>query len=72
MGGHLHTPKLPLEGVQLRTPKLSLADAGGGGTPSSDIVTTFAVFLMVQLPKMPERNEVRAEAKESMGQRKIK
>ena len=35
-------------GGQLRTPKLSLADVGGG--PSSDIVTTFALFLMVRLP----------------------
>ena len=49
MGGQVRTPKLSLEGVggQLRTPKLSLADAG---PPSSDIVTTFALFLMVRLP----------------------
>ena len=51
MGGQLCTPKLSLEGGgQLRTPKLSLADAVGGGGPSSDIVTTFALFLMVRLP----------------------
>ena len=41
-------------GGQLRTPKLSLADAGGegggGGGPSSDIVTTFALFLILWLP----------------------
>ena len=50
MGGQVSTPKLSLEGGgQLRTPKLSLADAGGG-PPSSDIVTTFALFLMVRLP----------------------
>ena len=36
-------------GGQLCTPKLSLADAGGG-TPSSDIVTTFALFLILRLP----------------------
>ena len=36
-------------GGQLRTPKLSLADAGGGA--SSDIVTTFALFLILRLPK---------------------
>ena len=36
-------------GGQLRTPKLSLADAGGGN-PSSDIVTTFALFLILRLP----------------------
>ena len=35
-------------GGQLRTPKLSLADAGGGA--SSDIVTTFALFLLLRLP----------------------
>ena len=52
MGGQVRTPKLSLEGGgQLRTPKLSLADAGGGA-PSSDIVTTFALFLMVRLPLM--------------------
>ena len=50
MGGQVRTPKLSLEGGgQLRTPKLSLADTGGGA-PSSDIVTTFALFLMVRLP----------------------
>ena len=50
MGGQVRTPKLSLEGGgQLRTPKLSLADAGGGPL-SSDIVTTFALFLMVRLP----------------------
>ena len=50
MGGQVRTPKLSLEGGgQLRTPKLSLADAGGGA-PSSDIVTTFALFLLVRLP----------------------
>ena len=36
-------------GGQLRTPKLSLVDAGGGGA-SSDIVTTFALFLILRLP----------------------
>ena len=36
-------------GGQIRTPKLSLADAGGG-TPSSDIVTTFALFLYCGFP----------------------
>ena len=36
-------------GGQLRTPKLSLADVGGRG-PSSDIVTSFALFLRVRLP----------------------
>ena len=53
MGGQVRTPKLSLEGgVQLRTPTLSLADAGGGGEPppSSDIVTTLALFLILQLP----------------------
>ena len=51
MGGQVRTPKLSLEGGgQLRTPKLSLADAGGGAPPSSDIVTTFALFLVVRLP----------------------
>ena len=35
-------------GGPLRTPKLSLADAGG--TPSCDIVTTFALFLIFRLP----------------------
>ena len=48
MGGQVRTPKLSLEGGgQLRTPKLSLADAGGG--PSIDIVTTFALFLILRL-----------------------
>ena len=37
-------------GGQLRTPKLSLADAGEGGGPSSDIVTTFALFPILRLP----------------------
>ena len=51
MGGQVRTPKLSLEGGgQLRTPKLSLADAGGRAPPSSDIVTTFALFLLVRLP----------------------
>ena len=55
MGGQVRTPKLSLEGGgQLRTPKLSLADAGGG-PPSSDIVTTFALFLMVRLPLLAPR-----------------
>ena len=51
MGGQDRTPNLSLEGGgQLRTPKLSLADAGGRGAPSSDIVTTYALFLILQRP----------------------
>ena len=58
MGGQVRTPKLSLEGGgQLRTPKLSLADAGGGALPSSDIVTTFALFLVVRLPLPPEARD---------------
>ena len=49
MGVQLRTPKLSLGGGQLRTPKLSLAEAGGG-TPSSDIVTSFALFLIMPIP----------------------
>ena len=52
MEGQVRTPKLSLEGGGLlRTPKLSLADAEGrGGTPSSDIVITFALFIILRLP----------------------
>ena len=58
IGGQLRTPKLSLEGGGGRSPPPSCHQLTqrGGGTPSSDIVTTFALFLILRLPSVSQSN----------------